>query len=87
MRRKSIASNTKKENRKIDKFLSDLFHVFKRHKMSLALKDKRMEFIVTDYDKENIAWLNNAIDGMYVEPPKENTKINAPIRKKDDPDL
>lgn len=63
MRRRSITSPIKKENKKIDQFLLDLFRLYKKHKLAIVQKNKKDPFIVANWSKEEEEWMRNAIDG------------------------
>jgi hypothetical protein len=72
MRRRTLNSHIKKENRKIDKFLSDLFKLYKKHGFSIVQKNLKDPFIVTTWSKENEDWMKEAVDGIIVEKSKED---------------
>lgn len=72
VRRRTLNSHIKKENKKIDKFLSDLFKLYKKHGLSIVQKNKKDPFIVTSWSKENEDWMKESVDGIIVEKPKED---------------
>lgn len=72
VRRRTLNSHIKKENRKIDKFLSDLFKMYKKHGLSIVQKNKKDPFIVTLWTKENEDWMKEAVDGIIIEKPKSD---------------
>lgn len=72
VRRRTLNPHIKKENRKIDKFLSDLFKLYKKYGFSIVQKNKKDPFIVTSWTKENEDWMKEAVDGLIVEKPKED---------------
>jgi hypothetical protein len=72
VRRRTLNSHIKKENKKIDKFLSDLFKLYKKHGLSIVQKSKKDPFIVTTWSKENEDWMKEAVDGIIIEKPKED---------------
>lgn len=74
MLRKTLNPVIKKSNRKIDLFLADIIRMYKKHKMTLALKDKKSDFIVSPYSEDNLKWMQNALDGIYAKPKEESKK-------------
>ena len=74
MLRKTLNPVIKKSNRKIDLFLTDIIRMYKKHKMTLTLKDKKSDFIVSPYSEDNLKWMQNALDGIYTKPKEESKK-------------
>lgn len=74
MLRKTLNPLIKKSNRKIDLFLADIIRMYKKHKMTITLKDKKSDFIVSPYSDDNLKWIQNALDGIYTKPIEEPKK-------------
>lgn len=75
MRRRSLNSPIKKENKKTDQFLLDLFRLYKKHKLVIVQKNKKDPFIIANWSKEDEEWMRDAVDGTTTIKPKEDTKL------------
>ena len=74
MRRRTLIPHIKKENRKIDKFLTDLFKLYKKYDFCIAHKNMKDPFIITNWSKRDEELMRDAIDGTKVEIPKPEDK-------------
>lgn len=74
MRRRSLNSPIKKENKKIDQFLFELFRLYKKHKLVIVQKNKKDPFIIANWSKEDEEWMQHAVDGTTPIKPREEPK-------------
>jgi len=72
MHRWNIQKLQSLENHKVDKFISEVIELSKRHNLSLAHEDKQGAFIIEQFKPENITWLETASDNTEATP---TTKI------------
>lgn len=63
MERWSCKKGKRIEDVSIDKFISEIALVCKKHNMTISHEDGHGAFVIEKYDQENIDWLRHAHDG------------------------
>lgn len=64
MERQRSPRGSKRENPRIDAFLDEIAQVCKKHGLSIYHEDGYGNFIVGEYDDDDVEVMNNALDGM-----------------------
>jgi hypothetical protein len=80
MKRKRYKKNEKVENRKIDRFVLEVFKLCKRHRLCIVPLETKDELLIKDFTEKNLHPLRDAIDGT-AEVIKENQTIEEKYKK------